>query len=432
MAQQALIDERWKPLATSLLYRLCAPHVLTVVLFFPVLVLYWWIPAEVFMEWWESPKIGNVGTILYFAVSLLIFGFGSAVGASFSSKTLNRAPTTNESQTTYVQIWYIRIGLLVSIFAYLLWFGLTLKRAGGIAPLIVSMVIDPFYVKSDLMKTVPGVTTLTQVAVMAIPLALCSGKMTWLDRGLICTVIALAAVRSFFYSERLALLEVVVPALFLLATRQKVRRVVVLAGLSGVATSVLAIFILLESSRSFVYKGITTFWGLVEAGMVRFVGYYVTSINNANLLVEKLSFDTPLYSVLSWVWSFPGVGNLYQWITGLGPINFADSLAERGLNPEFNTSTAIGSWVSDFGIVGAPIVVVFFGMISGMLHRLSPKSELVAPLYAVWIVGLLEFMRIPYFTGTRMFPAFLFFAGALMLARANAKRVYSQQHAGKA
>ena len=100
---------------------------------------------------------------------------------------------------------------------------------------------------------------------------------------------------------------------------------------------------------------------------------------------------------------------------------------QQGLNPEFNTGTAIGSWVSDFGIVGAPVVVLFFGMISGILHRLSPWNGFVASLYAVWTVGLLEFMRIPYFTGTRMFPAFLFFAGALVIARAVTKSVNSEQ-----
>jgi hypothetical protein len=38
----------------------------------------------------------------------------------------------------------------------------------------------------------------------------------------------------------------------------------------------------------------------------------------------------------------------------------------------------------------------------------------------VWLVGLFEFMRILYFTNTRMFPAYLVFIAAYLVVRRRA------------
>ena len=61
------------------------------------------------------------------------------------------------------------------------------------------------------------------------------------------------------------------------------------------------------------------------------------------------------------------------------------------------------------------------GVVSGALYRRSETSAFHRALYAVWLVGLFEFMRILYFTNTRVFPAYLVFAAAYLVLRRRAR-----------
>jgi hypothetical protein len=87
----------------------------------------------------------------------------------------------------------LALALAVAIAAYVTWLALAIWRAGGLGGFAEALVTDPELVRQTLFATVPGVTTLTQLALAAIPLAL---AFRLLDRRLLgplaATALALA------------------------------------------------------------------------------------------------------------------------------------------------------------------------------------------------------------------------------------------------
>lgn len=412
---KGLLPQRKNPF-----YILTSPYIITVWMYLPIFLIYLIISPTLFKAWYNEPKVlSNFWQAAYFLSIIILFGIGGYLGSHLLPRTKSRQRVS----AALVPRWYTRSGIIVSIVAYLIWFGLGIRRAGGIEKIFSFYLINPSYVKSVLLRTVPGITTFTQIAVAAIPLMICYGRLARIDHMLIGTVFLLATLRAFLFSERLALLELLVPVSFLILSARKIKWGKALRYLLVFIVFVLTFFILNESRRSFVYKGWNSIGDLAEAGSIRFLGYYVTSVNNALFFADKFAFATPLYNTLQFIWRFPGLQDVYVKFAEIHPIHAPELLYQYGMNPEFNTATAIGAWIIGFGLFGAFIVTFFFAFFSGVLYRLASRNKFAAALYSVWLVGLLEFMRIEYFTTTRLSPAYLFFVGALLLISLRPKGV---------
>jgi oligosaccharide repeat unit polymerase len=371
------------------------------------------------MAWYREPKVSSEPWLMvYFGSILILFGVGGYIG----SHLLPNAKSWQGSAGVLVPRWYIRGGMIVALLAYLVWFIKGIQQIKSLEEIFSLYLRNPFYVKEVILKTIPGITTLTQTAVAAIPLMICCNRPKRFDYLLIGIILLLAATRSFLFSERLALLELLIPVIFLKVSARQIKWKKALAYIMIFFMLVVSFFILNESRRSFVYRGGSSAGNLCKMGVVRFLGYYMTSINNCLFLAQNFDFAAPLYYTFSAVWRFPGFRGLYTEFTGIEPIYLPQILYRHGMNPEFNTITTIGSWINDFGLIGTPIVASFFGFLSGVLYRLASQNKFIAALYSVWLVGLLEFMRIYYFTNTRLFPAYVFFMSALLFAKRISKR----------
>ena len=181
-------------------------------------------------------------------------------------------------------------------------------RAGGLTAFAHEWSPNPEGVKVDILKTIPGVTTMTQLAVAAVPLAIAFGVHR--RRGmmpLIVTVVTLALVRSFIFSERLALLELVVPLVYLGLGRRivLVPRALLFAGASGLA--VLALFTATEARRSVVYTHQFSYTHMTA----RFFGYYLTSENNALVVAGHYRAATPFAYTGEMFWKIPLVDKVH-------------------------------------------------------------------------------------------------------------------------
>lgn len=394
-------------------YILASPYCFTFLLYIPIFVLYIFMPSNFFYTSYNAEKISDSWYIMYYGVLLIVFGIGGYIGSNLRYDINSKLA---ESTKIVIPRWYIRGGMLISLLAYILWFILGIYRSDGIKNLIMFWLCDPFYVKSRLLKTVPGVTTLTQVAVAAIPIMICCQRASHFDYFLSMTILTLATIRSFIFGERLALLELLIPIIFLKMSNKELKWKHVLILLLSFLIFIIIFFIVAESRRSFLYRHVNDGLSLFIQGIIRFIGYYMTSINNGIFFMKYYAYASPLYSVFSSLWHFPGLNNIYTVVTGLVPIDFNNILTQH-LNPEFNTFTAIGQWAMDFGLFGVFIYTFLFGFLSGILHNLTFRNKLVRALYSIWLVGLMEFMRISYFTSTRLFPAYLFFIGAILLEK---------------
>ena len=411
-----------------------SPLALVVFLYAPLLVLYAVSSESVLATDFGSRKTLSWTAFAYFALALLCFAAGAKAGDDTArAKPLAGPRRVSERTLTPAQrrslAVLVEVALVVSIAAYVLWFTGGVIRAGGITQLLEIWRSQPQRIKAEILTTLPGVTTLTQLAVAAIPLAIAFNlfRRGSVIRVLVIVVFALAAVRTVLFSERLAFLELLLPIVFLVAAPRKVTvpRVAVYALAFLVAA--ITFFAVTELRRTYVYTQDFS----ASRATTRFFGYYLTSVNNGMAVVDEYPAQTPFYSSGEFLWRFPGVRDLrVEHVPTVGTVSFRyvdafgvdperfwpEAFVAQDLDYEFNVFTAPGYLAADFGWAGL-IGVFALGLISGRLYRRSDTSPFHRALYAVWLVGLFEFMRILYFTNARVFPAYLVFIGAYLVVR---------------
>ena len=403
---------------------LFSPVTLALGLYVPLLLLFLITDPSVFETEFFVVKSSNATGLVYLLLSLVIFVFGAVAGLRMAALPRRRAAAfTGDVDGRFLDFVTrgSRGALLLTIAAYLLWFGSGVVRAGGLTAFVHQWSTDPEGVKANILKTIPGVTTMTQLAVAAVPVAIAFGVHR--RRGmmpLIATVVALALIRSFIFSERLALLELVVPLAYLGLGRRVVLvpRAVLFAGASVLA--VLALFTATEARRSVVY----THQFSVTHMTARFFGYYLTSENNALVVAGKYRAATPFAYTGEMFWKFPLVDKVhvedapvigtatlrYQDIFRNDPATYWQNVfPDNGLSYEYNVFTTPGFLAADLGWAGLAVVLLL-GLYSGALYKRARAHPFHRALYAMWLVGLLEFMRIMYFFNTRALPAYIVFA----------------------
>jgi len=413
-----------------------SPLTLAAFLYAPLLLLYVVSSETVFTTEFESRKTLSWTGFAFFALALACFAAGAKAGADGArSKPLGSTAGGGESLTFQQRrslAVLIEVSLVLSIAAYVVWFASGIIRAGGVVALFELWRYDPEGVKAAILVTFPGVTTLTQLAVAAIPLAFAFKLIRpgSAIRVLVVVVFAFAVLRTLLYSERLALIELVLPLAFLIAAPRKVTVSRIAFYALALLLAAITFFAATELRRSYAYtRDFST-----SGATARFFGYYLTSVNNGMAVVDEYPARTPFFSTGEFLWRLPAVGDLrvehfpgvgtvslrYVDAFGVNPDSFwSRAFAAQGLDYEFNVFTAPGYLAADFG--WAALVAVFvLGLISGRLYRRSEESTFHRALYAVWLVGLFEFMRILYFTNTRMFPAYLVFIAAYLVVRRRA------------
>ena len=412
------------------LWRVFSPLKLALFLYVALLALYVAASPSIFAAEFDSRKGLTSAGLAFFALALAAFAIGARLGsrrrdrASVSTHGADLAPERRRSLAVLLET-----ALVVSVAAYVLWFAKGFLTAGGVVEFFQIWRTNPHRVKEEIMTTVPGVTTLTQLAVAAVPLSVAFGlnRKGSAIRVLTVAVIVLAAARALFVSERLAIVEVVVPLVFLVAGPRKVTvpRVMVYAVAFVVAAATL--FAVTELRRTYVY----THDFSASRSTVRFLGYYLTSINNGMVVIDRYPARTPFFSSGEMLWRLPGVRELrvdhfpgvgtfslaYSDVFDVSPEDFwPQAFAAEDLSYEFNVFTAPGFLAADFGWA-ALVALLVLGLVSGRLYAAAESSPFHRAFYAIWLVGLLEFMRILYFTNVRLLPAYAVLAAAYVIVR---------------
>ena len=266
-----------------------------------------------------------------------------------------------------------------------------------------------------LFAPVSGVTTLTQVGVAYVVLAvvvLLHRKQPKLKRR-IGILIGLALARAFFLTERLAILEVVIPIVVLLAVvwaghpRYGVRAAIRWAPVVLVPAAI-AVFAVFEYSRSWNFYQAKTGGSFVDFAIDRFAGYYATAYNNGSIAMdyEAIPGRLPLRTLEAF-WSAPVIGqlNLYDRLSPGGDGNFQELLVQYG-NPEFNNPSGMFDPFVDYGHLGGLIWFAVAGLILGLIYRYFTGGATWAVLiYPILVTGLFELPRYMYWTQGRVLPA---------------------------
>lgn len=402
------------------------PMWFVVVTILPCSFCAWAISSSDYQDFWHCTKNFKDFDLGLMCVVVLAFLSGAFI-AQLAQKKFVRGPIVfapNEKEENSF-LWplarrFFNIGLVVTVLAYSVW--LASGFAVGLTPDILLGVLRGnegaiYQVRAiGAESSVSGLTTATQFG-MAVALlgTLLACRFGWRTvRWRMGLLLLLSACRAVFFSERLALIEVVVPPLILWfqlkirsrddARSRLVSHLLPIIGVAGVFT----LFTATEYFRSWVnyYSGKEE--SMLWHSFMRLLGYYVTALNNGTYLFETQGLvDLPYYTML-WLWKFPFVsflwGGFREWE---GEIDHEYSLIlKHYANPEFNNPSGIYVTFIDFGVslaMLAWVVAGFIGMILYLKFQRGTLSGLL--LYPFYFLGLTELTRGFYWGDTRAFPS---------------------------
>ena len=392
------------------------PGVGALLLGVPLTIIAYLTPESTYIILYRTPKTVDAEFIVLGSFIYLCFTIGSFFA-------IGRATESQEDDALLYCRWFVRPLFLITLFGYLAWFANGILTS-GIGPILTEM-HDVLFgqefgssdeLKVELFPTVPGVTTLTQVGILYVT----AEALLWAWKGSnrrsalirFAAITLLALFRSILLSERIALVELVIPVVVIFATTSQLsarHKNLVRVAPVFLALVVFVFFALGEYFRSWPFYRPLYHGPYLQFVAERFMGYYTTAVNNAAVVYHYEPLH-PLFHTLRDLFDFPVLGSFV--ITGytvmFGEKSTYNSLAllEKYANPEFNNVPITGLLVNEYSLFLAPAAAFVLGVLSVSLYRSFLRGRLIGVLvYPSWYVGILEIPRIYYWADVRYFPA---------------------------
>jgi hypothetical protein len=393
------------------------------------------ISDSVYERAWRTPK-GLDGRITVLFLVVVVFLVAGTVVVAMAERSRVARPGSSwpalDGATVEVLKRVYPVLIVLALVGYGIWIGSGIARGlrfQDVQDVLATQDNFKLPVKEKL-ETLPGLTTLTQVAIPAVVIGIvldARRPTRWIRWGYR-LLIVLAAVRAFLLAERLAVAEILVPVIVVraaLAARRATRRgraLVALAPVFGVALLLVG-FAVSEYSRSWNWYSDRTDRSFVDFASERLLGYYATSHNNGALLLEhgEIVGAVPYYTT-SFVWEVPPGSQLGGEV--------ADDVGDERRrvlhgfgNPEFNSPGGLASILTDYGVVGGAAFAFGLGLVVGSLHLGFLHGRLVGLLvYPVIYTGLLELPRYLYWFQGRALPALVIPVAVAMVLSVRRRR----------
>jgi oligosaccharide repeat unit polymerase len=381
------------------------------------------IPDPLYQNFWRTPKYFDAHYLLLALGLTLAFVFGAAVVMG-SGKCPARKDWKEELPWDLITrcFWICFYG---SLAGYLVWAGAAVARGANLSLAIGVMTGEKG--AADSMKdvylvTISGVTTLTQLGLASIVTGVLIGAAQgWKKVRLpIAVLFLLAIVRALFNSERLAIIELAIPAavlsIRLIVLESPLYRGRVKAALQflplAAGTLLFSIFSCFEYFRSwssYYAGGDLNFW---EFASVRLLGYYTTALNNGALMVSRLDPVGAPFATFHFLWRMPPFNSLFAALypnLKLDNVDFDPymQILNREANPEFNNQSGLFPPVVDFGLPGAVLYWLLAGVLCGLLYRWFRQGKVSGLfLYPLFFIGITETTRILYWGEGRVVTAY--------------------------
>jgi hypothetical protein len=319
--------------------------------------------------------------------------------------------------------WIIKEALIlatIAMAAQLLWIGRMISQE-GIGTLIQLLVVDHNFAafKTNVVNktTMSGVTTFTQLGIIA------SGMYALYVFGLknkgsfwIWLYILFPGVlRGMFFSERLALMEVVIPILVMAVLFQRIQLTLTKVILG--TFSFVMFFSLAEGLRSYSYyaKNGMAQDGIYSYGFARFVDYISSSVNHSIAMVDLSNRIIGFPAIL-----FSSMLSLVKSDSGSGVSNFIGSAQAQQAYLNVKTSVYSAPDYTNMGFFGSIFqdsgyLYLFYAMIYGLIIGLTYKGLKNYQygwivVYPLIFISVLESYRIPYLFDVRAFYPLLYMA----------------------
>jgi hypothetical protein len=388
----------------------------------------WLTPASTYREQWGVAKILGTDDVARIAACIAVLSIAAGITSINARHTVPWPAMSGTLQRTLATAFDVAV--VLTAVGYLSWTGTALRN--GVGPSLVLEVLR----SGDLygaglrerIGTVAGLTTLTQIGIAVViigELLRAAGvhdHRSRFRRRAVIAVIAVSLVRSFLLSERLALLEVLIPLVAIRASAMAVHRPgtrsrLLLAPLLAVPLFAL-LFGLFEYQRSWSFYSERTDQTYPAFVLTRITGYYTTAYNNGQLPDRYLDNPNPFpYLTASFLRDFPLTAD---WAEAQVPDAAG---ARRGetldlyANPEFNSPSSFGPAIFDFGFGGALVYFALTGIGIGLLYTGFAQGRTVGLLlYPVVVIGLADLPRQIYWTLGRTTPVVVFLALTAIVA----------------
>ena len=412
----------------------------------------WWLaPATLFClvvgstmvaaAWQSDSAFWLYGTPKFIAAKHLFLAGGImvafAIGSRLASVTGKKPKATPESAEPYIAIWFW-ISVVLTFFGYAAWVSVGLKNGFSLAAFRELLTTDDPHFAEELhlnvFTTIQGVTTCTQFGIAAVPMGIWlffrgHGKVIWA----IAAIISLAFLRAIVFSERLAVIELLVPAAvvtlrmgFLGKKSSSGRRwLFELAPLLGLVL-LLVFFGAFEYFRSWRYYRYE-FDSYSQFILWRFAGYYTTAHNNSAMALETRDLYPLPFTTVQSLWILAGIFNKalrYTAVTGIDPDASHLAMLDQFGTAELNNEGGLFQPALDYGLAGMLIFWCLCGFISGRAYRAFLARNVAGILlYPLIFLAILETPRFLYLTYTRSLPPVALLAIVSAIAVYNKKRM---------
>jgi oligosaccharide repeat unit polymerase len=398
--------------------------------------------AQAYFQNWNTPKYLNEDSFALSLLCLALFAAGSFL-AGLKPRGWRPQPAGTESPValeTVRRLFYL--SYFLTIFGYAVWAGLAVSRGLNVDVIMAVLKGETgaaYNIRGQYLQNISGVTTCTQFGISTAILAvLVSSQLSKRRRLILFVPLAFVTIaRALLNTERLAMVEVAVPAgvllVYGLVNRDQVtKRLRILLSILPIAGFGLLFFVFssFEYFRSWVTfyaDNSNSFW---EFAAARLLGYYVTALNNGACLIKYLAlpFGVPVFT-LNLLWKFPVLKGLIESVmpAHLSADDYFGILG-RAANPEFNNAGGLMAPFLDFGLYAGLLYWFLAGVACGFLYRLFRRGNAWGLcLYPFVYIGLLEIPRGLYWADGRSFPAFGFLVlSAFVLRIQQARRPLSQ------
>ena len=225
----------------------------------------------------------------------------------------------------------------------------------------------------------------------------------------------LTILRTIAWSERLALLEIIIPiVLFYFSILEKkqlkkrFRRIIIFLPYIGIFL-LLLLFGFFEYFRSWSYYK-QFYDNIFQFTTERVFMYYYGAVNSAAAILEYSNWPSLTFNTyLNWIYKFPFIGESIS--SALPSESYGDweSFLNRYLDPEFNNQTGLFKPYWDSGILGAIVFFLIWGALAKYSYRDFQRGYGQGLYFFPLIfISVLEALRIPYLSESRVFPVFLF------------------------
>lgn len=296
-----------------------------------------------------------------------------------------------------------------SILAHLIYLGAALAKPTVLLAAMTGQRGAIYAVKAGITK-IPGVTSLTQMYMLAVPLyaafeGLFGRKPGKSVRTVVNTLFAMIILRAFVGLERFALIEVAIcyaiPKLSF--TKKRLDGRLAFLPLFGFFALVI-LFAIGEFMRAWAYyKNAYSNFG--EFVWARLLGYLATATNNgAGVFQTSGPMGGPFFTA-AWVRKLP--------IWGPNGPPFGDpetmrNFFERYATSEFNNPGGVMTGYLDYGVVGGILLFIFTGFLGGLIYgSFQRRRPLGVLLFPTMYTGFLVITQAYYWGDPRAFTVWM-------------------------